>query len=202
MEAAENQMHDLILVAPRSGVIGYRQVEVGSLVQAGQKLLSIVDNSKIYVDCQISEQDLAALFVGEKLDISVESLSKTFAGEIIYLSPSLDSQTQTFAMRILLANPDESLRSGMFARGTLDSVIQKNVIIVPKEALLEKNGKYYVYVLSSDNTVAQRAVQDGRRGDKDVEILRGLNEGEEIAVTNLARLRDKMPVNPNRGEAK
>ncbi len=197
VNAAQKQRDDLVLRAARSGIIGFRQVEVGNMVQAGQKLLSIVDNSHIYVDCQVSEQDLSALTQGMNVDIQIQSLSQTYPGRIIYISPANDSQSQTFSLRIALTNPGSEVRSGMFARTAINAILRPNVLVVPKDAVLEKNGNYFVYVVDSKNAVEERAVQIGAKGDDSVEILNGLTEGEQIAVSNLARLRSGITVIPN-----
>lgn len=197
VSAAQKQRDDLVLRAPRSGSIGYRQVEVGSFVSPGQKLLSIVDNSKIYVDCQVSEQDLGALKVGMNVSVQIDSMGKTFPGQIIYISPGVDSASQSFIIRIALDNPDGSIKSGMFARSIISSVLRPNALNVPKSAVLDKNGKNYVYVVNAQNAVEERIVQVGARSDQDIEILSGLNEGEQIAITNLSRLRNGLVVNPN-----
>jgi len=114
VSAAQKERGDLVLSSPRSGVIGYRMVEVGDLVQAGQKLLSIVDNSNIYVDCQVSEQDMAAMSLGMKVDVQIESLGKSIPGKIIYISPANDPQNLSFSLRIALTSSDPSIRSGVY----------------------------------------------------------------------------------------
>ncbi|HWR40748.1 MAG TPA: efflux RND transporter periplasmic adaptor subunit [Patescibacteria group bacterium] len=195
--SAEKQRDDLILQAPRSGMIGYRQVEVGNMVQAGQKLLSIVDNSHIYVDCQVSEQDLAALALGMDVNVQIESLGKSFPGKITYISPSIDTQNMAFSLRIALTNPDASLKSGMFAKTIIQAILRPNALVVPKDAVLEKNGKSYVYVITGQNTVEERVVQIGARGDQQVEVLTGLTEGEQIAANNLSRLKNGMAIVPH-----
>jgi HlyD family secretion protein len=196
ISAAEKQRSDLVLRAPRSGMIGYRLVEAGSMVQAGQKLLSIVDNSHIYVDCQVSEQDLSALAVGTGVSVQIDSLGKTFPGKIIYISPANDAQTLAFSLRIAFDNPDPAIRGGMFTRTVINSVLRPNTFAIAKEAVLNKNGQYYVYVVDAQNTVEERNVQIGAQGDQAIEILNGLNEGEQVAVTNLSRLRAGLVVNP------
>ncbi|WP_255451275.1 efflux RND transporter periplasmic adaptor subunit [Sporomusa sp. KB1] len=197
ISAAQKQRDDLILRAPRSGMIGYRQVEVGDIVSAGQKLLSIYDNSNIYVDCQVAEEDLSALSIGMDINVQLESLGKTVPGKIIYISPAIDSQNLVFSLRIALINPDPSIRAGMFARAVIQLPLRQNTLVVPKEALVDKSGKNYVYVVTAQNTVEQRTVQIGTKGDQNVEILEGLNEGEHVAINNLARLRNEMVIVPN-----
>lgn len=197
INAAEKQRNDLVLSAPRSGIIGYRQVEAGDIVSAGQKLLSIYDNSNIYVDCQVSEQDLGAISMGMNVDVQIESLGKMVPGKIIYISPASDSQNLTFSLRIALINSDPTIRSGMFTRTIINTPLRQNTVVLPKDALLEKNGESYVFVVNSQNVLEHRTVQIGARGDQSIEILSGLNEGETIALTNLARLRSGMGIVPN-----
>lgn len=169
VSATNKQRADLLLQAPRSGIIGYRQVEVGDMVQAGQKLLSIYDNSQLYVDCTVSEQDLPALSLGMNVDVGIESLNKTFPGKIIYFSPASDPTNLTFTLRIALDNPDLTLKGGMFTRTVINAVLRPNTLVVPKDAVLDKNGEYFVFVVNDKNIVEQRTVQVGAKGDETID---------------------------------
>ncbi|MEG6586382.1 efflux RND transporter periplasmic adaptor subunit [Dendrosporobacter sp. 1207_IL3150] len=194
VDALEKQREDLILRAPRSGVIGYRQAEIGALVQSGQKLLSIVDNSGIYIDCQMSEKDIAHISLGMTADVQVESLGNNYIGKIIYVSPASDAKSQNYIVRISLDKPDSLLRSGMFARTQLEVLQRPQTLFVSKEAIIEKNGKRYVFIINVDNKAEERSVTLGLSNDKVVEILSGVSEGERVAISNLARLRNGMSV--------
>jgi len=197
VDALQNQKNDLVLRAPRAGVIGYRQAEVGALAQTGQKLLSIVDNSNIFVDCTVSEQDIGQIVMGMPTNISIESLGKSYIGKIVYISPAMDTTTQTFTIRIALDNLDNSIKTGMFARTNIDVMLRPQTLFVPKEALLSTNGTDRVFVVDGDSKVTERVVKLGLRNDKGVEILSGINEGEQVAVTNLSRLKSGITIVPN-----
>jgi len=197
VDALQNQKNDLVLRAPRAGVIGYRQAEVGALAQTGQKLLSIVDNSNIFVDCSVSEQDIGQIVMGMPTNISIESLGKSYTGKIVYISPAMDTSTQSFTIRIALDNLDNSIKTGMFARTNIDVVLRPQTLFVPKEAVLSTNGKDRVFVVDGDSKVTERVVKLGLRNDKGVEILSGINEGEQVAVTNLSRLKTGTTIMPN-----
>lgn len=192
--AVEAQRDDLILRAPCAGVIGYRQVDVGSMVSAGQKLLSIVDNTELNVDCQVAAEDLPALKVGMDVEVKMDALGKTLPGKVIYISPTIDPQTQSFLLRIALDSTDSEVQGGIFAQVDIACVLRPNTRIIPKDAVLEKDGKTYVYAINSQNEVEERVVQMGVGGDQNVEILSGLNEGEEIATSNLSRLSSGMVI--------
>lgn len=194
VSAAAKQREDLVLRAPWPGTIAARQVEVGALVQPGQKLMTVVDNSKIYVDCQLSEQDMYGLAPGQDVSVQLESLGRSFPGKITYISPVNDSQNQSFTVRVTLTAPDLAIRGGMFARATISTQLKADTITVPKEAVLQKNGKTYVYVVTPQKTVEERQVQVGLKGDQQTEITGGLAAGEQIAVSNLSRLRTGLTV--------
>ncbi len=200
-EMLAKQRNDLILYAPRSGVIGYRNAEVGAIAQAGQKVLSLVDNSNIYIDCELSEMDVAAVKVGLPVDINIEALGDRYQGEIIYVSPAADSTTKHYAVRIVLKNIDERIRSGMFARTELFSLQRKETLTIPKEALIERNGKYFIFMINEADKAMEREVSIGLRNDDSVEILDGISEGDVIAVSNLARLKNNVAVHTVEQEA-
>ena len=197
VDALQNQKNDLVLRAPRAGVIGYRQAEVGTMAQTGQKLLSIVDNSNIFVDCSVSEQDIGQIVMGMPTNISIESLGKVYTGKIIYISPAMDTTTQTFTIRIALDNLDNSIKTGMFARTNIDVLLRPQTLFVPREAIISTNGSDRVYIVDSENKVTERVVKLGLRNDKSVEILSGINEGELVAVNNLSRLKTGTTILPN-----
>ena len=190
VDSLSKQLDDLTIRAPRRGVISYRNAEEGSMAAANTKVLTITDTSGIYIDCPVAEADIAAIQTGMAVSVSVESLANTYAGTITYVSPAMDPTNKTYIVRITLENPDNSLRGGMFAQSSLEVLQRPNTLFVPKDALVEQNGISQLYVINPDNTIAIRTVKTGLRNDNYVEILDGLSDGEEIATTNLARLRD------------
>jgi HlyD family secretion protein len=191
MEASKKQHNDLLLTSSIDGVVGYRNVEAGNMVSAGQKLLSIFDNSTMYVDYQVAEADLPVFKVGMPLTVNINSLGKDFQGNIIYISPQIDTSTMNYVLRVSLDNADGILKGGMFADAKLKDMVRQQVITVPKAAVISKNGKLLTYVLNTEkNTVEQREVRTGASGDDAIEILDGLQIGEKVATTNLARLYD------------
>ena len=190
VDSLSKQLDDLTIRAPRRGVISYRNAEEGSMAAANTKVLTITDTSGIYIDCPVAEADIAAIQTGMAVSVSVESLANTYDGTITYVSPAMDPTNKTYIVRITLQNPDNSLRGGMFAQSSLEVLQRPNTLFVPKDALVEQNGISQLYVINPDDTIAIRTVKTGLRNDNYVEILDGLSDGEEIATTNLARLRD------------
>lgn len=189
VDALDKQREDLILRAPRDGMIVYRQVEAGAYVQAGQKIMSLVDNSQLYVECQIAEQDAALLQPGLTVPVQIEALGKKYDAKVIFVSTAKDSGTQTYKVRLALLSPDTLLKSGMFARTTVDVLLRPQTIVVPNGAIQNKYGKYSVYVIDAENKVAERPVELGLSTDAETEIISGIQAGDKVAASNLAKLR-------------
>ena len=190
VDSTSQQLDDMTLRAPRAGTITYRNAEIGAMANANTKVLTITDTSSIYIDCSLAEADVAALQVGTSLPVVIDSVANTYNGVITYVSPAMDADTKTYMVRISLINPDTSLRGGMFAQASLEVLQRPNTLFVPKDALLEQNGISQLYVILPDNTIEIRTVSTGLRNDDYVEITDGLADGDRIATTNLARLKD------------
>ena len=123
----------MYLTSSIDGAVGYRQVEAGDMVTAGQKLMSVYDNSVMYVDYQVSEQDLPAFSMDMPLAVNIESLNNSFNGDVIYISPTIDASSMTYTLRIAIDNADNALKGGMFARAAVKSVLpQVAVWMLPK----------------------------------------------------------------------
>lgn len=192
--ALSQQAADMTIRAPQSGMIGYRKAEAGEWVSAGDKVLSIVDNSRIYVDCVVSEQDIGLLHKDEALTVDIASLGGAYPGVVTYISPAVDASTREYTVRLSLDTSSGDLRGGLFARTELTVTQRKHTLYVPKEAVGDDNGKKYVYTVSDDHKVKRVYVTIGFSNDESMEITKGLAEGDVVAISNVSRLRDGMAI--------
>ena len=193
-EALEKQRSDMILRAPRSGIIAYRNAEVGAMAAAGTKAFTLVDNGHINVDCTIGENDAAILQAGMEVNVTIDALGRDFAGKIIFVSPAMDEDSKSYRVRVSLDNPDNTVKAGLFAHTAVDILQRPQTIFVPQSAVLTRNGEQYVFVLREDGTVERRVVKIGLLNDVSEEILEGLAEGEKVVLTNQDKLQDGMKV--------
>ena len=193
-EALEKQRSDMILRAPRSGIIAYRNAEVGAMAAAGTKAFTLVDNGHINVDCTIGENDAAILQAGMEVNVTIDALGKDFLGKIIFVSPAMDEDSKSYRVRVSLDNPDSTVKAGLFAHTSVDILQRPQTIFVPQSAVLTRNGEQYVFVLRGDGTVERRVVKIGLLNDVSEEILEGLTEGEKVVLTNQDKLQDGMKV--------
>lgn len=197
-DALKKQRDDLIMRAPRDGVISYRNAEVGGMAKTNQKVFTLVDNSHMYVDCSLSESDAAVLEPGVRLDVKVESKGITLPGRLIFVSPAMEDGSRTYKARIELDKGEgwekANLRAGLFARAYANIVQRSKAIFVPKEAVIKRNGKTSIFIVHDDLTVERRSIRVGLINDQMEEILEGVNEGETVAVTNQDKLADGVKI--------
>ena len=189
-DALRKQREDLILRAPRDGIIGYRAAETGAIATAGTKVFSLVDNSHVYIDCTISENDAAVLLPGVTVNVTIDALGQSFPGRLIYVSPSMDDAAKTYTARLELEAAQTRIKAGLFARTQVDVMQRPATLFVPKEAVVKKNGITSVFVVKEDLTVERREVKIGLLNETMEEIIDGIQDGEVVALTNQDRLKD------------
>lgn len=203
-DALRRQREDMYLRAPRAGVIGYRNAEVGAIVSAGTKVFSLVDTSHINVDCTIAEADAAILKTGLPVEVTIDALGEDYAGEIVYVSPAMDDASKTYQVRIELTDESarDTIKAGLFAHTAVDILQRRATLCVPKEALLSRTGRQILFVVGEDGTVELREVKVGLMNDAEVEILDGIEPGDTVVVTNQDKLQDgkKVETEPYEGD--
>jgi membrane fusion protein (multidrug efflux system) len=196
--------------APVEGQIGAKEVSVGSLVGKGEPTLlaTVSQLDPIWFYCAISEVDYlnaqrTATEIGRKIGdlqaslILADGTEHPEPGKWVFMDRAVDIKTGTIRARAEFRNPSKLLRPGMFARVRLSVPTEKGNILVPERALVELQGKSFVWVVDADNKAAQRPVQvaPNRIGAHAV-ILDGLKPGERIVVEGLQKLRQGAPVQP------
>lgn len=197
------------VTAPLSGLIGAKQVSVGSLVGKGEPTLlaTISELDPIWFYCNVSEvallkADAEARRTGKRVaDAPVTLLLADGSvhpakGKIVFLDRAVDVKTGTLRVRAAFPNPEKLLRPGMFARIKIDLGIRPDSILVPERAVTELQGKNFVWTIASDNKAAQRSVKVGQQIGESLLILEGLKAGERIVVEGLQKVREGALVQP------
>jgi RND family efflux transporter MFP subunit len=187
-EMVENMRKNSVIKSPISGVVTARNFENGDLF-ASMPILHIMQIDKLKVMANVSEQYFPVVKVGQKVDIAVDIFpGETFEGKVSRINPVLNAQTRTFAVEITIPNANERLRPGMYARATFNMGTRSGVMIddvaVQKQA---GSSERFVYVIK-DGVAEFRFVRDGRRVGNKINILEGLEEGEQVATTSFIRL--------------
>lgn len=204
--------------APVTGLIGAKQVSVGSLVGKGQATLlaTISTLNPIWFYCAISEVDyLRAERKAQETGRRVGELPVTLIladgselpepGKWVFLDRAVDVTTGTLRARAEFANPKKELRPGvaqyllrpgMFARARIGLKTEKDSLLVPQRAVQELQGKTFVWVVDAENKASQRPVKVGTEVGSDVIVLDGLKAGERLIVEGMQKVRDGALVTP------
>jgi len=197
------------VTAPLAGLIGAKQVSVGSLVGKGEPTLlaTISQLDPIWFYCNISEvQYLTAESEGRRAGKKVEDLPVALIlgdgsvhkdlGKFVFIDRAVDVKTGTLRVRAEFSNPGKVLRPGMFARIKVDRGARPDSILVPERAVTELQGKNFVWVISTDSKASQRAVKVGETLGENLLILEGLKAGERIITEGLQKVREGAVVQP------
>ena len=177
-----------VITSPISGVVTARNFENGDLFAAAP-ILHIMQIDKLKVMANVSEQYYTSVKVGQKVDITVDIFpGEVFEGKVSRINPALDARTRTFGVEITIPNSKERLRPGMYARATFNMGSRQGVLVddvaVQKQA---GSSERFVYVIK-DGVAEFRLIRDGRRVGNKVDIIEGLEPGEQVAITSFVRL--------------
>ncbi|HXI09971.1 MAG TPA: efflux RND transporter periplasmic adaptor subunit [Thermodesulfobacteriota bacterium] len=175
------------VVSPVNGVVAEKKVEVGSMASPGMPLIVIEDTSSFLLEANADERLSGKIKKGMKLQVTVESLSKTFEGRVTEVLPSVDPASRTFLVKIGLKG--DGLRSGQY--GTVSFPVEgRSAIVVPRGAVVVKGQLEGVYAVDASGVVTYRLVRTGEGYGTDIEILSGISPGEKIIVKGVDRAVD------------
>ncbi|MBR5852616.1 MAG: efflux RND transporter periplasmic adaptor subunit [Alistipes sp.] len=187
-EMVENMRKNSVITSPISGVVTARNFESGDLF-ASAPILHIMQIDKLKVMANVSEQYYTSVKVGQKVDIAVDIFpGEVFEGKVSRINPALDARTRTFGVEITIPNSNERLRPGMYARATFNMGSRQGVLV--EDVAVQKqagSSERFVYVIK-DGVAEFRLVRDGRRVGNKVDIVEGLEPGEQVATTSFVRL--------------
>ncbi|MDN5347527.1 MAG: HlyD family secretion protein [Clostridia bacterium] len=180
VEQARVALDNTRVKSPLSGVITARMVDPGEMAQG--PLLTIVDLSSVIVTLGITEKDINYLRVGQEVSVEVPTAaSGKFKGKVTNISPAADPRLKTYTVKIEIPNPNGVIKPGMTARVTFTGAQAKNVLVIPKQAVINRGGQNLVFLVR-EGRAAARVVEPGLSDTERVEIRSGLKEGEEIVV--------------------
>lgn len=178
------------IAAPISGTIVAVHKTIGEQVAIGEAIFEIVNLDTVWVEAPIFESDLPKLeSPSQAVFTTTASPTKEHTGKIVNVGAVVDEKTRTAPIIFAVANPDKSLKIGMQANLRLNASETVETVIVPKESVLDHEGKKIVYVLLSGEEFQRREVTLGDAyGDK-VAILSGLKEGERVVTQGAYQLK-------------
>jgi RND family efflux transporter MFP subunit len=217
LEAAESQSgaakaklaHDQTLfdyskiTAPFAGIVTERYANLGALMQAGtgsstqaMPLVQLSQDDLFRLVIPVPEAYVQYIHTGDPVSVRVPSLNRRFPGRVARFAVDVQADTRTMHTEVDVRNADRVLLPGLYAEADLQFDQKQNIPCVPVQALSHQGGKVFVWVVQSDGTLQDRTVQVGLQTTTDAEIVSGLNEGEQVVVSDLASLKVGQKVRP------
>jgi len=181
------------VTSPISGVVADRPINAGEMAAAGTPMISIVDISQVRAIANVPVKDAASIRVGRPARVA--GPDGDIPGTVTVVSPSANPNATTVEVWVQIANPGERLKPGATARVSIIAETIQNTLVVPATALLNGDeGKQKVMVISADSVAHERPVTVGvRQGDR-VQILSGIQPGDQVVVSGGLGLEDKAKV--------
>jgi cobalt-zinc-cadmium efflux system membrane fusion protein len=180
----------LPVVAPISGVIVDQQITGGTGVKSldnSPNLFTIADLSTVWVLCDVYEDMLSRVAVGDTAQITLSAYpDRTLAGKVVNISAVLDASTRSAKVRIELPNREGILRPGMFVTATFKAVKTIERAVIPATAVVHLHDKDWVFLPAGDNKFRRQSVQLGPQvGEGNVQVLAGLQTGDKVVGNAL-----------------
>jgi hypothetical protein len=171
------------IAAPASGFIIEKNVVEGASVDAGMRLFRIAALTKVWIEAQVYEADLANVHAGQSASVTLDyAPGRTYDAKVAYVYPYLDPQTRTAQVRLELANTDLDLRPGMYASVTLGADLGPRVQ-VPSAAVVYTGPRRLVFVDLGKGRFRPQEVSVGAESSGTYEVLSGLKAGDQVATS-------------------
>ena len=195
LESAEAEFDKTYLYAPRDGVLGSRDAEVGEFVTPNDKVATLYDIMEVFVELGIVEKDIDKIALGQAVKVTVDAYpGMNFAGTVDNVFPIIEGKSRTLTVRVRIANENAMLLPGMFARAMITVAEFDDAIVVPSISLNKEEGGYTIFTIDDNNTVRPRPVEVAYVTTDYTVIASGLYEGEVVVTDTPQELKDGLPV--------
>jgi len=191
----EKAYDDTKIKSPINGLIARKYVEFGTMVNLNSPLYRVVDISSLKIEVGVPQEIVASIKPGTKTTVEISALdSKVFTGQIKYISPQADENTGSFTVEIFVDNTlDAKIKAGMTARVEITLSSQADQIVIPDHAVMTKNDKSYVFILSKSKA---KLIPIKIRDTYESLILidDGLSLGDTIVDVGIKNIKDGSPI--------
>lgn len=184
------------LFSPIAGSVTARSVSLGQWVEPANILLQVIDLEEVWLEASVYEQEMRYVDVGQQVQVEVRAFpDDVFLGTVERLAGVLDEKTRSIGVRIALANEGGRLRPGMFATARIQGTHaheSRELIAIPWAAVQEIDGDQAVFVRAGDGVFEVRSVHTAERAGDFVEILTGLEVGDEVVADGSFLLKGQL----------
>jgi len=187
VERLKYYLDQTVIKAPFSGYVSAKHTEIGQWVTVGGPVVELIDLDRVLIQVDVPESAINAIEVGEFVAIEIQALNKELRGEIKHKFPQAHEDARTFPVEIELDNKSHELWSGMFARARVPAGPIIDSVIVPRDAVIQRENTYFVVTVGPAPPPAQ-----GNFG-MPVPVILGADVGDWVAIQS-PMIREGMPV--------
>ncbi len=181
----QEQINDSTLIAPQKGIVTEINGEVGELTSSAKYFVSLITADNFEIKANISEVDIAKVKIGNEVDITFDAfgLDKKFKGNVVRIDPAETEISGVIYYKVvtMFSGDAEIIKPGMTANLDIMTADKNNVVMIPFQALKEKDGQKYVKVFE-DGKPKDVVVEIGLKGDVNLEVIEGLEEGQKVVT--------------------
>lgn len=187
VELIKTQISNAIITAPEDGEISVRMVDPGEMAGPGVPVVTIVNTSKVFVEGVVAEKDITLVQKGREVDVKIDAAGGTHKGVIDTVSPAADARSKGYPIKVALSNPERKLKPGMFGEIQLVTGQKTGVVVIPKEAVVDRGAGKFVYVVNGSKAEERKVTLGMESGDQ-VEVADGVKAGEKLVVAGQTSL--------------
>jgi cobalt-zinc-cadmium efflux system membrane fusion protein len=179
--SSDSKLTQSVLRSPANGVLIKFEAAEGEVVDSEHELFTIADLSKVWVEANVHETDLALIRAGQTAEIRSDAYpDQIFSGKITKIGDILDVATRTVKVRCEVLNPQTRLKLEMFVHATIPTSKSRIALLVPALAVQEIDHKPVVFVKKDDQHFEKRNVETGETNESEIEVISGIKPGEIV----------------------
>jgi RND family efflux transporter MFP subunit len=190
----KSKLADTVVVAPCSGIVTQKNIEVTNMVSATSAPIVITDTDVVTIDVNISEALVNKVKVGDTVNVTISSVSSEPKTGTIKTLTGIADATGTYPVEVEIQNEDGSLKPGMVAGVQFVDSKNDSALVVARNTVLENETEQYVYVANGD-TVKKVVVETGIDNGEYIELTSGVKAGDKVVVSGQDYLSDGEKVN-------
>jgi RND family efflux transporter MFP subunit len=201
LDRTGHAMRDVVIAAPRSGVVLHRGIAVGTAVDPSTEIVTVADLSRVWVFAEVPEAAIPEVSVGTRVTLAFPAAGVAgLDAPIEFLYPTLTEETRTLRARISVPNPDGRLRPGLYGTAEI-RVTPHEALTVPRDAVVDTGGEQHVFVMTGDTRYEPRRVVIGTQLEDRVEVREGLAPGDHVVSSGVFLLDSEGRLRGSGGEA-
>ncbi len=186
-----NSVNNCAITAPISGILGSINLSLGDMANPTAIAAIVSDTSRLEIEIMVSESEVSFITPGSGVDVKIKAIGEeVFQGTVASVAAVADPLKRSYGVKIALDNPENKIKSGMFAEVRGSTIKKADVICIPQSAIVPKGVSNVVYIVDEEKRAREKQVSVGIETETMVEITAGINAGEIVITKGNTLVRD------------